>query len=179
MGYRSDWQLTLAASDDKVLATALQWMVDYATQRLGPNPNISDDERAVMSEILSLALPSNSPTYTIFADGCTKCYPPWDKVIRDIHDYVDQNPELDFDYVRVGEEYNDVETEYGKGYISTGVTRTIEEPSISSIPRATPMSSPLSPVQLTGFKILTPKQEEQCQCGKMKDVGIKCWWCGN
>ena len=23
------------------------------------------------------------------------------------------------------------------------------------------------------------RHEEECQCGKRKDVGQKCWWCGN
>ena len=24
------------------------------------------------------------------------------------------------------------------------------------------------------------KEEEKCStCGRMKDVGVKCWWCGN
>ena len=171
MGYYSEWQLTICATDQNTMNDMLKWMHDYANV---VQPFITPEQRNVMLTILARAH-TNSFASTIFCDSQTKCYDPWSDVIEDIRTYVEQSTDLDFDYVRLGEDSDDIETITGKGYIVSGVKRVIYPPQISVMPvvRNTQTVSASITVQAI-------VAEEKCPtCKRMKDVGDKCWCCGN
>ena len=177
MGYYSDWQLTIAAVDFQTLGTLVNWMFDYSNGVL--DPNLSSDERAVMKEILNSVKVQGTDPYVVFGHDSTKCDTTWSTVIDDIRKCVFNNSALDFEYVRIGEDYDDIEAVTGQGHIETGVTRTIEPPLID----AGFMSVPITTVSIPAPVCTAPPPkppEEQCSvCKHMKDVGDKCWCCGN
>jgi len=166
MGYRSEWKLVIVAADQNTLDLVSHWMLDYST-----NASICQDQRSCMETILQHEL-ERDDTHAMFGDDYTKCYDPWDTVISNIQEYCNQNEELDMGYARVGEEYHDIETECGdKHLVSPQIIRTIDGFDFEIPQKSQPISTVTAPV--------TKLQEEKCtSCGKMKDVGHKCWWCG-
>jgi hypothetical protein len=166
VGYRSEWKLVIVAADINARDLVLRWMFDYSTMI---NVSIPDSHRPMMETILQCEL-ERTINHVMFGDNSTKCYPPWDDVIADIREYVNMNPELDMGYARVGEDYDDIETECGDKYlVSAQIVRTVDGFDFEIPGKAKPATA--APV--------AKLQEEKCVCcGKMKDVGQKCWWCG-
>lgn len=171
MGYRSEWQLAIAAADKAALDLVLGWMFDYSTMI---NASIPEEHRGIMAEILKCET-ERSDTHVMFGDNFTKCYPPWDSVVADIRDYTDANEELDMGYARIGEDYDDMETVQGDKYnVTPQIIRTVDGFDIT-IPEKKSTAATTTVVASS-----QPRQEEKCAtCGRMKDVGHKCWCCGN
>lgn len=168
MGYRSEWKLAIAAADETVRDAMLKWMTDYATVE---QQGISEEQRNVMDLIISSEL-ERSETHLMFGDGSTKCYDPWDSVISDIIEHADNDEELDVGYARIGEEYDDMETRGGsKCGVYPSIIRDIDGFDIEIPSKKSAMPTVASTVQ---------RCEEKCpSCGRMKDAGQKCWWCGH
>lgn len=175
MGYYSDWKIGICASSEAKLNEVIYWMEFYV--KCSP---VAQDKKEVMEYILSCRTDIHrgaDENNVTFGDG-SKCYDPWDSVLGDIKDFVRNDDELDMGYARIGEQLDDVET-WSKDYCYPNIVREIADfdfhaPQKKAMPATTSVAAQQSAP--------SKKKEEQCQmpgCGRMKDIGSKCWACGN
>jgi len=165
MGYRSEWKLAIAAATKQKLNEMLKWMLDYST-----NGNIDEESRDIMEFILGYEV-ARSDECVEFEESSTKCYSPWDSVLQDIFEKCEEDPELDVAYARLGEEQDDNEIRQGD-WTYVYIERRISDIDYGGVPeyKEEPVEAIFEDQQ---------SQEEKCGCGKMKDAGKPCWWCGH
>ena len=168
MGYRSDWKLAINAATNEKLIKTIQWMEDYSK-----DTSINEDCREIMEFILSCE-EARGDTYVEFYETYTKCYNPWDSVIQDIFDHAEEDEELDAAYARFGEESDDNDVRNGS-WTYVYIERSLSDVDYCDIPEQKQEDVGILKQDLLGV----PKPiEEKCGCGKMKDAGKPCWWCG-
>ena len=166
MGYRSDWAIGIAAATEDKLDSVINWMTDYST-----NPSVDVDLRSIMEFILHNQT-NKDDLNAGYSDASTKCNPPWDTVMLDLKAYIERDSELDMGYVRIGENYDDIETWSVNGYVDPIINRSIDGIDFCDIPKQ-------ESHQVAKAVNNTPAEEVCNHCNKMKDVGKSCWWCGN
>jgi hypothetical protein len=107
-----------------------------------------------------------------FFDPSTKCNDPWDEVIGDIINKTNSDDKLDCAYVRIGEDTDDMEMRNGdKCLVHMYIERTISDVDYDNFE-----DDIVTPPPVTAR---SASATEQCgNCGKIKDSGQKCWWCG-
>jgi hypothetical protein len=176
MGYRSDWQLGIISSTEDKLEEVRTWMIDYTADTAN-----GEDERNIMQYIIDSERETED-TFVSFGDEGYKCYDPWDSVIQDIKCYVNTDDELDYGYARIGEELEDIETDCGDGNCMPSIVRSFDGFDRSNIACWTLPSKSDDEEEVVEAEMEAPieVETETCtSCGKNKDVGYKCWWCGN
>lgn len=123
MGYRSDWQLVVAGKP-LALHKFLEWIKKESAARSeqsGYNAFTEIVENAdYFDEMIDWG-------YLRWYGSGWKCYSPFESEIQDIRQCAVDKFGLESSYVRIGEEYNDIEVE-NDGEMWVGVSRTIDEP---------------------------------------------------
>ena len=164
MGYRSEWKLAISATTNTKLLEFIQWMSDYEKDA-SKSVSAADCMRWILFNEVD-----RSNTTVEFEDQSTKCSFDWDSVISDIIDRADNDEELDSAYARIGEECDDNDVRQGD-YTYVYINRSISDIGYCDIPEGKE--------QVVAIYEDQKPQEEKCDCGKMKDVGMSCWWCGD
>ena len=112
MGYRSEWQLLVAGTEEQVKEFE-SWMHDKQEESaegpLARRTDIWDFIRSCRNEVEKFTSLTGDPMVGLsWSNDFTKCYPPWDNIIDQVFEWIEEN-DMDAAYGRMGENHEDVD----------------------------------------------------------------------
>ena len=124
MGYRSEWKLAIGKAEnaERKIEDLLTWM-KYMVEFGNKDASGFYSEQSTFETIYT-SKEEQTEHYITFSDDWTKCYDPWDAVLGKITNKAEELG-LDWAYVRIGEETDDVSESSNCGDIRMWTIRSI------------------------------------------------------